>query len=185
MESEADNPFAAPQVPSDDDQANWSVAERVRHSHINHEANIKSIGSVYLLCGGLCFVVCIVIYNMGSAGFRTTTTEWKMWIAIFGVLSVFQLVVAMGVSYLRPWARTPAIVLSILTTVGVPIGTVLGPYFLYLLMSAKGQTVFSEEYRSIISETPLIKVRTPLIAWIVLGCFLLAIASGILYSMMN
>ena len=50
---------------------------------------------------------------------------------------------------------------------------------LYLIFSAKGKMVFSDEYRAVIEQTPDIKYRTSVIVWIVLGLILVIIAFGL------
>ena len=80
---------------------------------------------------------------------------------------------------MKKWARIPTGILSGIGLLAFPIGTLINAYVLYLIFSAKGKMVFSDEYRAVIEQTPHIKYRTSIIVWIVLGLLLLLIAFGI------
>ena len=45
---------------------------------------------------------------------------------------------------------------------GFPIGTLINGYVLYLLLSQKGRTIFTDAYRRVVTETPHVKYRTPI-----------------------
>ena len=65
--------------------------------------------------------------------------------------------------------------------ISFPIGTILGGYFLYLLLSKKGAYICSAEYKRIINATPQMKVRTSPVTRAILFAFLatLAVVLGI------
>ena len=60
------------------------------------------------------------------------------------------------------------------------MGTLIGFYMLYLLLSKKGTMVFSPEYKEIIAQTPHMKYKTSPVVWIALGLIVAAIVSMIL-----
>ena len=96
-------------------------------------------------------------------------------------VSLLLLTVSAGLSYLRKWVRTPAMVLSVILIAAFPVGTLLGPYFIYLLRSPKTEVVFSDEYRTVIKQTRHVRMKTPVIAWIVLVAILTLVASGVVF----
>jgi hypothetical protein len=63
--------------------------------------------------------------------------------------------------------------LSVLGLLNFPIGTVISIYFIYLLVSAKGQFVMTPEYAAIRAVTPHIRYKTPIWLWVVLGLLVL------------
>jgi hypothetical protein len=70
---------------------------------------------------------------------------------------------------LQPWVRIPATIVSVLGLAGVPLGTLISLYALWLIHSRKGRLVLSPEYSEIVEATPHIKYRTPIWVWIVLA----------------
>jgi len=103
-------------------------------------------------------------------------------IVFFG-LGAFQFAVGLGLRKLLPWARIAGIVMGCLSLLGFPAGTLIGGYFLYLLLSAKGQYVFSPEYSRVIAATPHIKYQTSIIVWIFLGLLILVVSVGVIALM--
>ena len=175
-----ENPYsAAPIVDAAHVPNAPSNVEAVRNFHLSHEASVKSIGVLYLL--GAIFVVPLGLYFLvlpflGGAG-------WQGEAAILVGLGLFYLSLglvqgftAVGLRRLRPWARIPAVVLSTIGLIGFPIGTLVSAYFLYLLLSQKGKTVFSDEYQAVIAQTPHIRYKTSIFVWILLGLLLIVLA---------
>jgi len=56
------------------------------------------------------------------------------------------------------------------------ISSIIPGYFLFLLLSKKGQVVFSPAYKSIIARTPHVKMKTSIIVKILLGVLLFILA---------
>ena len=100
----------------------------------------------------------------------------------FGI-GILQAVTAIGLRRLQPWARIVAAILSTFGLLGIPIGTLIGAYFLYLLLSKKGSVVFSEEYKQVIAETPHLKYRTSKIVLVLLGLLLFLLFAGIMAAL--
>ena len=67
----------------------------------------------------------------------------------------------LGLRQLRPWARVVATLCSLVGLLGFPWATLLSAYFLFLLLSRKGSTVFSADYQTVIAHTPEMEGRTP------------------------
>ena len=58
------------------------------------------------------------------------------------VLSLPSIIIGWGLYGLRPWSRVAGIVLSIVSLISFPFGTVLGVYGLWVLFSKDGQRPF-------------------------------------------
>jgi hypothetical protein len=156
--------------------------EARRREHIQHEASVQSIGTIYYLVAGL--------YGMGGLAIAGTALAKEPLIAamIAGLALVFAVLVAAlgrGVRKLLRVSRTVATVLAAIGLLGFPVGTLVNGYILYLLHSKKGNVVFSDEYKTIIAATPQIVYRTPRSVVIVLGIVLLLIAAGLTALIMN
>lgn len=59
------------------------------------------------------------------------------------ILSVPSIIAGIGLLYFKPWARIFALVISVLHLFNIPIGTALGIYGLWVLLSQEGQHCFS------------------------------------------
>jgi len=59
------------------------------------------------------------------------------------LLSIPGIVIGWGLLNFRPWARLAGIVLSGFELIHVPLGTILGIYGLWVLLSAEGSMLFS------------------------------------------
>ncbi len=154
-------------------------AVEIRTKHINHEAGVKSIGTLYYL-GAIGVIVA------GFAGLFTGAVLFPgfgkdgmagMIFAVFLLaLGGLQFWLARGLRGLKSWARIPTGVLAVLGLLGFPFGTLINAYILYLLFSKKGNMVFSDEYQGVIAATPEIKAKTSIIVWIFLGLLVLLVA---------
>ena len=61
------------------------------------------------------------------------------------ILSVPSIIAGIGLLYFKPWARIFALVISVLHLLNIPIGTALGIYGLWVLLSPEGQRCFSSD----------------------------------------
>jgi hypothetical protein len=59
------------------------------------------------------------------------------------LLSLPGIIIGVGLLRLRPWARIAGIVVSIMSLIAVPFGTVLGAYGLWVLFSKDTERLFS------------------------------------------
>ncbi len=160
--------------------------EAVRRYHLSHEASVKSMGLLFLL-GAIAACVMGVFITIGatqeefdSAG--EAAFAIGLGVVVF-VLGVAQFFTGLGLRRFNPYARIVAIVLNAISLLNLPVGTLVSVYFLYLLLSKKGQMVFSPQYQQIIAATPHVKYRTSKVVWIVAGLFaLLVIALFALFA---
>jgi hypothetical protein len=74
-------------------------------------------------------------------------------VAIFAMCAALAtgfFLIARGLRTLRPGVRTPTIILAVLGLLGFPLGTLINGYILWLVLSKKGQFIFSPEYPAIV-----------------------------------
>ena len=200
----SDNPYA-PSGSSYGDaslDANFdlSQAELIRKSHLSHEANIQGFGCLYTLGGilgilGAIFYVGIGILVM-AGGVVPKGLESMVFAAggdqlvsgglttlvgvIFLAIAVAQLFAGRSMQTLNPSGKILAIVVAAIGMLQFPCGTLISGYLLYLLVSAKGRTVFSSAYKEVMQATPHIRYRTSIIVWIFLFILIGVILLGVL-----
>lgn len=169
------NPYAAPATVVAGETPLLNDPEAVRREHITHEASVKSVGTLYLL-GGIIFAGCAIFYAyaMLSGGELAKESAWSL-VAFLATMTALQFWLGIGLRKLRKPARAGAAILSAIGLIVIPIGTIISAYVLYLLMSRKGNMVFSPEYQQIIEITPNVKYKTSKVVWIVLIVFVLVI----------
>jgi len=160
-----------------------SDSELVRKAHIAHEASVKSIGLLYWLGGVVIFIGGLVNLFDGHA----KPVDMAIGAALL-LLAVVQIWVGTGLRKLNKTARIVTGVFSGIGLLGFPLGTVINGYILYLLFGKKGVVVFSDPYKEVIAATPLIKYKTSVVVWILLGLvalFILLIAVGAFVASMK
>ena len=137
-----------------------------------------------------CFLVTVGYVVMGVSFLLTPDAPGEMPSATTGIfmlvfsvfvlaLSVGQIFAAVGLRTLASWAKIPASIIAGFGLLGVPVGTLISAYVLYLIWSEKGKMVFSPEYKDVIRQTPHIKYKTSIIVWIFLGLLVTVILFGI------
>jgi hypothetical protein len=198
----SDNPYA-PSGSSYGDaslDANFdlSQAELIRKSHLSHEANIQSFGCLYTLGGIMGILIGIFYIGIGifvmaggenlpgsarSAGVNPMVAG--IITALIGLvvlaIGVAQLFAGRSMQTLNPSGKILAIVVAAIGAILLPVcGTVISGYLLYLLVSAKGEMVFSSAYKEVMQATPHIRYRTSIIVWIFLFLLIGAILLGII-----
>lgn len=171
--SEVVNPYSAPTAVIADVGVDAEM-EAIRQDHISVEASLRSVGLLYylgtigLIVSGLAMFAGLVQYGLISL--------------VFGVAMG---VIGYGLRALKPWVRTPAIILAAIGLLGFPVGTLINGYVLYLLFSTKGRFVFTPEYEAIRRATPHVRYRTSIVVWIFVGFLLLAMAAAVLIPLLS
>jgi hypothetical protein len=178
------NPYAAPATKSVATDGHNAPFDEQRRKYLSHEASIQSIGLLYGLGAIIMTPVCIGLIVMTVSAPNAGPSSLMVPIVVLPI-AVGQMFLAFGLRRLRPWARIPTIVLSVIGLIGFPIGTLMSAYILYLLCSAKGTVVFSEQYQEVIRQTPHIRYKTSIVVWIFLALLLLLIAVGVVAALMG
>lgn len=173
LDDSATNPYAPTAHTSDLAAAPASDVEGYRRAHLNHEASVKSIGTLYLIGAVILLPLSL---GMAFTWFTNPSSPAALVVALlYLAFGLFQGAVGWGVYKLAPWTRIPAVIYSVLGLLWFPIGTLVSAYFLYLLLSEKGRVVFSPEYRRVIEQTPHVKYKTSIVVWVFLGLLLLLV----------
>ncbi len=177
------NPYAPPTAAVADAPLALSPdVEQLRRDHVRHERALRSIGSLYWLSTiGMALVTFFTI-SFGSLDHRPTGGTTLVALALYGGLTVGLGAVAYGLSTMRAWVRIPAIVLSALGMLAIPIGTLINGYALYLLLSKKGATVLSADYAEVIRATPHVRFRRTTGDWIALAILVLIVAGFFVFA---
>jgi len=193
----SENPYQAPQVLDSSAPASadsfQNYAEEVRRKHLGHEAQIKSIASLYQLAG--------ILSILGIAATLTTTSapitaESVSSLAISGLLIPVQFVVAHGLTRFKTWARITALVFAFLGLIfcalaglaALPIGGGICVIMIVLLLVKKNKMIFSPEYQEIIKATPHIKRKGSIvykIALVFLALILVLTLIGFVMAYLN
>jgi hypothetical protein len=172
------NPYSVSPELSNAIQSHASDAESIRRTYLSHEASVKSIGTLYYL-GGFFGLIISTIYTVGGvyAIVNPPTNESEVramggFMLVLGIVllgfSCLQLWSAWGVRRLDPKARIGASIVALFGLLGIPLGTLISAYFLYLLLSKKGSYVFSDAYKEVIAQTPHIRYKTSCLVWVLL-----------------
>ena len=183
-----------------DSNVDLSQAELIRKSHLSHEANLQGFGCLYTFGGilgiiGSLFYVAVGVFviasgvpaqmaNQNAPVPNTNPAAAGLFVALMGLvflaISVLQLLGGRAMQTLNPKGKVLAIIISAIGLLGFPCGTLLSTYLLYLLLSTKGEMVFSDRYKEIIQATPHIKYRTSIIVWIFLFILIGVILAAII-----
>jgi len=189
-----ENPYAAPPIDVDLAMAtspfdpDLSEDEQIRHQYISHEAEVRSIAILYLIGSFLCALMAWVSLgfpasfetgNSSGLGFYDVIYPF-IGVIIFGSFTFIFFGTGLGLRRLKPWSRICSVIISAIGLLAFPIGTLIAPYLLYLLLSGKAKVIFSAEYREIIGRTPHIKYNTPLTVKIIIGILLAVWLLGML-----
>lgn len=168
------NPYAPPKAQLGGGGGSVENAESIRRDHLNHEASLRSVGCLYYWTGIIAFVATVGGTVFGI--FQLFTGDGSTFDigTLFGFLLVYFLLgllyfwIGKGLRDLQEKVRTAVSILSAIGLLAFPVGSLISAYILYLLHSAKGKRILTEQYRQVVAQTPYIKYRTPLWAWLVL-----------------
>ncbi|MCM2372693.1 hypothetical protein [Aporhodopirellula aestuarii] len=178
------NPFAPTSQLGESIVAVDSDAHQIRRQHIAHEASIKSIGVLYFL-GAIVFIPMGAFAAAGTFMARGGPAPIELGVIglVYLGLGVLWIWLGLGLRRLSPAARIVASIFSALGLLGFPVGTIINGYILYLLLSAKGRTIFAPEYQEVIRLTPDVKYHTSkvVIALLIIIVLLMIFGVGALF----
>ena len=156
--------------------AGQAEAERIRRKYLPHEANLRSVGLLYYLGGGLYLLV-------GICGLISLSAHPKISSLIVAIILLllggFLIWLARQFRTLSRNAVIPGTVVAAIGLLGIPIGTLISALILYWIHCQKGKVVFSRRYQDAIAATPEIACRTSLLVKIAFGVLLAVFALGI------
>lgn len=180
------NPYAATAMSGETGSTESHDAELTRRKYLSHEASIQSVGLLYMVGAafsmlyGVGMVFAMLYSQTAPATGNPASVDYAEIVIGLVVFAVGMLQAYGGWSLrtLNASGKPIAVLLSVIGLFGIPIGTLISLYILYLLLSEKGRMVFSPEYKAVIAATPHIRYRTSLLNWILLFVFL-AIVVGL------
>jgi hypothetical protein len=177
------NPYAAPSadLTKDGTGAEWADVA-LRQAHLQHEVQLKSVGSLYLLAAlvwSITSAVGIPIYF----DLHQSEPAWLRVITVALLLLVILVLLAVGVGFrgLQSWVRIPGAALSIGGLFLFPLGTLINAYVLYLMFCAKGRTVLAPDYARVRAATPHLRYRRSALERGVIAVLLMAVLAVILW----
>lgn len=173
------NPYETPKAAVADVGTDLE-AERVRRSHINHEASIKSVGVLYYLSAAMIAFGAIML--LGSYVDRSggETVSNGGYVVFMALLCAGMVVTGRGLHTLKRWARVPTGIFSGLGLLGFPVGTLINGYILWLVFSKKGQVVLSEDYKAIVAATPHVRYRTSIVVWVLFAVVVATLVAALI-----
>jgi hypothetical protein len=123
------------------------------------QTHIKVLGVVYLAIGG-CMLLGAVFLTLTLGGVASivgaTAEPHDAAIAIpvigiagmalatfFGVMGLPSLITGYGLLTFKPWSRVLGIVLSAISLINIPLGTIAGAYGLWVLLNKESERLFN------------------------------------------
>lgn len=122
------------------------------------QTHVKVLGVLYLAVGGCMLVAALfLVVTMGGAagivGAAADPEDAAIAIPILGIagtalagfLGLFalpSLITGYGLVTFKPWARIVGIVLSAISLINIPFGTIIGVYGLWVLLSKETERLF-------------------------------------------
>ncbi|MDP9322448.1 MAG: hypothetical protein M3P13_02335 [Acidobacteriota bacterium] len=133
------------------------------------QTHVKVLGVLYLAVGG-CMLIGALFLAMtmggvaGIVGASADPEDAAIAVPIlgiagtalagfFGIFSLPSLVTGYGLLSFKPWARIVGIVLSAISLIMIPFGTIVGAYGLWVLLSKETERLFSSA--PLTSSTPV------------------------------
>jgi len=122
------------------------------------DTHVKVLGALQIAFGaiGLLFALLLVFVFGGAAGIVGASGNPDAAIAVpiigltgmalvgfLALTSLPSVIVGIGLMRRRPWARIAGIVISILSLVMIPFGTIVGAYGLWVLFSTDTERLFT------------------------------------------
>ena len=133
------------------------------------QTHVKVLGVLYLAVGG-CMLMGALFIAMtmggvaGIVGAAADSEDAALAVpilgiagtalaAFFGIFSLPSLITGYGLLNFKPWARIVGIVLSAISLIFIPFGTIVGAYGLWVLLNKESERLFSSV--PVTSSTPV------------------------------
>jgi hypothetical protein len=125
------------------------------------QTHVKVLGVLYLAVGG-CMLIGALFLAMtlgGVAGVVGATADPEdaaiavpilgiagtAMVAFLGIFSLPSLITGYGLLNYKPWARIVGIVLSAISLIFIPFGTIVGAYGLWVLLTKETEQLFNTD----------------------------------------
>ncbi len=155
-----------------------SSAETVRRKYLQREACAKGLSFVFFgIAVALIMAAALVSLSLLSATAGMSATVLHVVAALVLAALVFR--IALGLRRLdrkvRLWLAPIAAILLLM----IPIGTMAAVWMFHQLLGRKASIIFSDDYRSLISQTGSMSARLSVINLLVIALLLLFAGAGI------
>ena len=133
------------------------------------QTHVKVLGVIYLAFGALMLLAALFLAVTlgGVAGIVGATAEpddaaiaipvlgfaGTALAGFLGIFSLPSLITGYGLLNFKPWARIVGIVLSAISLINIPIGTIIGVYALWVLLSKETEQLFNT--KPVVSSTSI------------------------------
>ena len=111
---------------------------------------VGAIGSIGALIAFGGFAGIVGNSDYGRSGTLASTPVWGIFT---GFLLIFSIVMAplmiiggIGLRMFKPWARSMSIIVCAVSILNVPLGTIVGAYGLWALLSPESEPIFDEGF---------------------------------------
>jgi hypothetical protein len=153
-----------------------SDAVAIRQAHIGHERQLKSIGLLFGFGAALMvFALLAVVLDGSDGGGADRLAGMVGGFFVIGLFAVVAGVLAYGYRSLSPWVKYVGTPVSVLGLIGIPVGTLIHGWILYLIWCEKGRLVLSDDYAAIIRATPDVRYKRTVGDWIALALLVLLV----------
>lgn len=116
------------------------------------ESHVKILALLFILVGGFGGLASVVFFFLVAgpteaaaygpiSGYMITG-----WMVLMLVLAIPLIAVGIGLMSFQRWARALATILAIVELLNFPVGTALGIYTLWVLLSAEADPLFSPRF---------------------------------------
>ncbi len=117
------------------------------------ESHVKFLGLMHILVGGFGGLASIIFFGL-FAGAATAAAYGPLigytltgWMALLLILMLPTIALGVGLLNYRPWARSIGTVIAIVELLNFPLGTALGVYALWVLLSPETDPLFSPRFQ--------------------------------------
>ena len=117
------------------------------------DSHVKTLGLACILVGGFGGLAAIIYFGL-FAGPASSAAYGPVigylvtgWMLLMLILMIPCVALGVGLLNLRPWTRSIGTIIAILELLNFPIGTALGIYALWILMSPEADQLFTPRFK--------------------------------------
>ena len=117
------------------------------------ESHVRILGVLSILSGGIGGLSGIIFFYLSAGPAAAAaygpiigyTIVGLMWLML--ILAIPSILLGIGLMHFKPWARSIGTVVAIIELLNVPVGTILGIYALWVLLSVETDPLFSPRFK--------------------------------------
>jgi hypothetical protein len=118
------------------------------------DAHVKNLGILFVLVGGVGGLAAFFYFGFFAGPAATNSYGPAIgyiasgWILLSLILMIPCVVLGIGLLKLRPWTRSLGTIVAILELLNFPLGTAMGVYALWVLMSPETDRLLTPRFRA-------------------------------------